>query len=522
MLKNTFLHVPSVGYKTEKKLWEREIFSWSRFLEKSKIPGFSKRSLARTNEYLFNSMEALKKKDINFFAKNLPSREWWRLYPEFNDHVAFLDIETTGLSRYYDDVTLIGLFDGKKMNIYIQRQNLDDFFDEIRKYSIIVTYNGTLFDLPFLVSKFELLELPPVHIDLRFFLRRLGYKGGLKLIEERFGIVREKEIQEIDGFGAAVLWNRYLRGSADALELLVKYNVADTTNLKTLMDIGCRMMREKLLRNREPSRRDISAKTLKFGVHVGRIDDWNLNFVVGKNSPLPIDLKLNETGRIEISMLLSKFKEPEKYPKVVGIDLSGSEKRKTGWAILQGRFVETKTLKTDKEIIDLTVNAKPDLISIDSPLSLPKGRDCTKDSCECRKFGITRECERILRKRGIFIFPSLIRSMQPLTERGVRLRQEFEKFGFQVIESYPGATQDILRIIRKKINVEELKQGLLDFGLTGDFETRRAIHDELDAVTSALVGYFYLADSFEAIGNSEEGYLIIPNPHEKLNRAPKF
>jgi len=518
MLKNTFLHVPGVGYKTERNLWERKIFSWSRFLERSKIPGFSKKGVERIDECLFNSIEALKKKDVSFFAKNLPRREWWRLYPEFRDRVAFLDIETTGLSRYYDDVTMIGLFDGKRVNTYIQRQNLDRFFDEVRNYLILVTYNGTLFDLPFLVSKFESLRLPLVHIDLRFFLRRLGYKGGLKPIEERFGIFREKEIQEIDGFGAAVLWNRYLRGNADALELLVKYNIADTTNLKTLMDIGCRMMREKLLRNREPSRRDISAKAPKFGVHVKRIDDWNLRLAVGESGFLPIDLKVNERDRIDISMLLSKFKEPGKYPKVVGIDLSGSEKRKTGWAMLEGRFVETRVVKTDKEIINLTVNTKPALISIDSPLSLPKGRDCTKDSCECRKFGITRECERVLRKRGIFIFPSLIRSMQPLTERGMLLRQEFEKLGFQVIESYPGVAQDILRIIRKKISIEELKCGLVDFGLTGDFVKNKSTHDELDAVTSALVGYFYLIGDYEALGNSEEGYLIIPKKYPVKGR----
>jgi len=41
-------------------------------------------------------------------------------------------------------------------------------------------------------------------------------------------------------------------------------------------------------------------------------------------------------------------------------------------------------------------------------------------------------------------------------------------------------------------------------------------HDEIDALTSALVGYFYLAGMYEAIGDSEEGYLIIPdNPHSQ-------
>jgi len=37
-------------------------------------------------------------------------------------------------------------------------------------------------------------------------------------------------------------------------------------------------------------------------------------------------------------------------------------------------------------------------------------------------------------------------------------------------------------------------------------------HDELDALTSALVGYFYLAGSYEAIGNAMEGYPILPDP----------
>jgi len=41
------------------------------------------------------------------------------------------------------------------------------------------------------------------------------------------------------------------------------------------------------------------------------------------------------------------------------------------------------------------------------------------------------------------------------------------------------------------------------------------IHDEIDALTSALVGYFYLIGMYEAIGNDEEGYLIIPDLRNK-------
>jgi len=92
----------------------------------------------------------------------------------------------------------------------------------------------------------------------------------------------------------------------------------------------------------------------------------------------------------------------------------------------------------------------------------------------------------------------------------MRLTQHLRELGFNVIESYPGAAQDILGITRKKISTEELKQGLMDFGLVGQFEYNKVTHDELDAITSALVGYFYLSDWYEALGNEDEGYLIVP------------
>lgn len=514
MLKNTFLHVPGVGPKTERKLWEKHVFSWTEFLKNErKISGLSRNGMSKIGEYLLDSMEAVKKNEIDFFAESLPRREWWRLYSAFRDSTVFLDIETTGLSRYYDEVTLIGLFDGKSVKIFVKGQNLDDFWREIRKYSMIVTFNGTLFDLPFLASKFEALKLPGVHVDLRFFLRRLGYKGGLKSIENRFGILRDKEVQSIDGFGATVLWNRYLRGNVDALRLLVEYNIADTTVLKTLMEKACYMMEKTLLWRARASHYDFRL-IKKLPVDLLKRDETRLSLIVDENHPIPIDLKVNETGRIRINLLLSKF-DSGNYPRIVGLDLSASEKRRTGWALLEGRFVKTKLLKTDEEIIDATVKAKPDLVSIDSPLSLPKGRDCTSDSCECRRFGITRECERVLRSRGIFIFPCLIRSMQSLTKRGIWLKEEFERLGFSVIESYPGVAQDILRITRKKVSVEELKQCLVDFGLEGDFANEKSTHDELDAITSALVGYFYSTEDYEALGNEEEDYLIVPKPFNR-------
>lgn len=226
---------------------------------------------------------------------------------------------------------------------------------------------------------------------------------------------------------------------------------------------------------------------------------------------LKVDRSKIETIEIKINSLIQKIEHRECKPLAVGIDLSGSENRASGICILQGKEAYLSTAKTDEEVISKTINVKPVVISIDSPLSLPKGRCCPNDSCKCRKYGIIRECERILRKRGINVYPGLIKSMQKLTMRGIRLSHIFEEHGYQVIESYPGAAQDILRFPRKRINLKELETDLMNMGIKPFSDKDTITHDEIDALTSALVGYFYLAGMYEAIGDVEEGYLIIPD-----------
>ena len=508
MLRSTFLHIPGVGPVTEKMIWSRRVYSWDDFIEKRRNIGISENTANRIEKWLRRSKRALEKKDALFFSTKLPQRDLWRLYPEFKNRTAFLDIETTGLSFCYDDITLIGLYDGKNVKTFVQGQNLGDFEREIRKYSIIVTYNGTLFDLRFIREKLGQRLIPPVHIDLRFLLRRLGYTGGLKSVEKKMNICREEEVADLSGFDATVLWNRYVRGDDYALESLVKYNLADIVNLKTMLELAYQWLHETLLNDSADCEFDSSVP--KIDVSLKRKHDSVLELKINDASPVLVDTKRNRTPSRALDRLLLKFRSKGTYPRVVGIDLSASARRTTGWALLEDRKVDARLLRTDEEIIDATMKVSPDLVSIDSPLNLPKGRDCTKDSCECRKYGITREAERILRRRGVYVFPSLIRSMQSLTERGIYLKKEFENRGVHVIESYPGAAQDILRIIRKKVSLDDLKQGLQHAGLVGDFVNNRNSHDELDAITSALVGYFYLADEYEALGNREEGYLIIP------------
>lgn len=238
MLKNTFLHIPGIGERTERWLWQNNILCWDDYLEKYYRVRLSRKMHSTLSLFISFSSDALLRGDIRFFKKFLPENELWRLYPEFRKKIAFLDIETTGLGGKSDYVTVVGVFDGEEVQFFIQGENMQDFTKAIKKFSVIVTYNGKQFDLPFLKTAFKGLDFPHAHIDLRYLLKRLGYCGGLKTIEKKLGIKRGREVKNFTGYDAVVLWNRYLDGDPEALRLLLDYNREDVVNLKYLMDFA--------------------------------------------------------------------------------------------------------------------------------------------------------------------------------------------------------------------------------------------------------------------------------------------
>jgi hypothetical protein len=110
---------------------------------------------------------------------------------------------------------------------------------------------------------------------------------------------------------------------------------------------------------------------------------------------------------------------------------------------------------------------------------------------------------------GIKFFPLTLGPMRKLTMRGIRLKKALENLGFKVIESYPGAAQDLMGLPRKK-SLEKLKVGLIQRVKGG---LREAVTEhELDAVTCALVGRMYLEGNYIALGDPEEVLMILPKP----------
>jgi uncharacterized protein YprB with RNaseH-like and TPR domain len=236
MLKNTFLHIPGIGIKTEKQLWKSGIYSWDHFLNHRKT-GISPKKLDIISECLRESKNQKASLNPNYFAELIPAGHYWRFFPEFRNVTGYLDIETTGLSRYYETITTISLYDGQSIFYYVKDQNLDDFPEDIKQYKVIVTYNGKSFDIPFIERYFSI-QLNQAHIDLRYILASLGYKGGLKSCETQLGFNRG-DLTDIDGFFAVMLWYDYLKNrNAKALETLLAYNIQDVLTLEVLMVIS--------------------------------------------------------------------------------------------------------------------------------------------------------------------------------------------------------------------------------------------------------------------------------------------
>jgi uncharacterized protein len=241
MLKSTFCHVPGIGLRTEQQLWELGVHSWNDFdaFERTRLPVGKNRSRI-VRHYLDQSSFHLKTGNLGFFADLLPTDQLWRLFPDFRDRIAYLDIETTGMGTPEDYITTIALYDSKNIFWYVDGNNLGKFEEDILNYQVLITYNGKCFDLPFIRNTLRV-QMGQVHIDLRYLLASLGYRGGLKGCERKLGIDRE-DLEGVDGFFAVLLWNEYRRNrSKKALETLLAYNILDVVNLETLMVMSYNM-----------------------------------------------------------------------------------------------------------------------------------------------------------------------------------------------------------------------------------------------------------------------------------------
>ena len=154
---------------------------------------------------------------------------------------AYLDIETTGLSPFYCQVTVVGVYlvKGRKSKV-VQMVGSDvtenNLLDALQGVTFLYTYNGSRFDLPFLEHHLGInLAENCLHHDLMYDCWANNLYGGLKRVERQLGIPRQ--LTGIDGFEAIRLWWRYVNDyDKAALATLLEYNKEDVINLKTLKE----------------------------------------------------------------------------------------------------------------------------------------------------------------------------------------------------------------------------------------------------------------------------------------------
>ena len=232
MLEHTFCHIPGIGKSTEKLMWSHGICVWEDWHEQQH--GLPIRTINRREiKQILDQSRCALPDDPHFFTKLLPAGELWRLFPHYRDRLAYIDIETTGLSSD-SQVTAISLYDGETVKVYVNGKNLEEFPYDVMKYLVLASYNGKTFDIPFL-ERFFRMRLPQAQIDLRYILSRLGCKGGLKECEKQMGIHRGA-LASVDGFFAVLLWREYEQyGDERALQTLLAYNIEDTVNLERLL-----------------------------------------------------------------------------------------------------------------------------------------------------------------------------------------------------------------------------------------------------------------------------------------------
>lgn len=162
-------------------------------------------------------------------------KELLKRYLNNPNEALFLDIETEGLSREKDGITLIGIYKNNKYLPFIKGFNLEKVLVHLATSPIWITFGGENFDLPFIKRAFKGRVYPLIHIDLYHYTNLIGLRGGLKRIEKALGLSRKTE--GMTGYDAVKLWKRWVEvGDRSALRTLILYNREDVINLKLILE----------------------------------------------------------------------------------------------------------------------------------------------------------------------------------------------------------------------------------------------------------------------------------------------
>jgi uncharacterized protein YprB with RNaseH-like and TPR domain len=178
--------------------------------------------------------QALESADVAGLMDVLPKRAHHRIAGAFPHRTVYLDIETTGMSRDRDIITMVGWSVGGEYGCLIHGGSTNELFDVLGSAKVLVTFNGSCFDLPYLRAHMPNLPEPAMHLDLRYFARKCALAGGQKAIEVALGLARPEEVRGLTGMEAPRLWFQYRGGNKGALRRLIEYNKADVEGMEVI------------------------------------------------------------------------------------------------------------------------------------------------------------------------------------------------------------------------------------------------------------------------------------------------
>ena len=172
-------------------------------------------------------LTALETEDIQYFVNHFVSTDKWRVLANYFADATFFDIETLGLSSA-DPITTIVSWHQGQFRTFVEHENLDAFLVLLDEVKLLVSFNGSTFDVPRVLDTFHIPTLPCPHLDLRWTTYHHGLSGGLKEVARTLEIERPADLRDMSGEQAVLLWQAW-RTQKDqaAREHLIRYCAAD-------------------------------------------------------------------------------------------------------------------------------------------------------------------------------------------------------------------------------------------------------------------------------------------------------
>lgn len=158
MIESSFCFLPGVGWRTERRWWDRGVGTWKDFLSSHSIPGIGPARKAIYDVALDQAKVHRAQEDARYFANHLHARDQWRLYEWLRPRAVYLDIETNAFGQ----ITVVGLYGQSGFTSLVQGESLtrQRLCDELAQYDLLVTFNGASFDLPVLLASIQRCDLP--------------------------------------------------------------------------------------------------------------------------------------------------------------------------------------------------------------------------------------------------------------------------------------------------------------------------------------------------------------------------